>query len=341
MHRRLIVVCVWLALAWCLPVLAAEPGANKTDPGAGRIVVAVADFAGDDARIRDAITQTFTVSLVQSKRLRLVERERLAKVLEEQKLDNSGLVDPEKAAQIGKLLGAGKLIAGGFTRLGSMVSIDARLIDVETGKVEEGSAEQVFGRIQGEGEEVHALARQLATRFHRAITGEWLPHASLSDRAGLSPGAEIDPLALLERGDGGIRLEVKLDRDEGSTYRWGETMRISFRVDTPCHVYLFNVDTARQVTQLYPNEWHRDERVEANRWYQVPGPGEEWELVIEGEMGLEEIIAIASTRPLGTPASIATVSKSAAQFAGKTVMPRLRQAPAAWAGARIRFFTTK
>ena len=110
-------------------MLAAEPGANKTDPGAGRIVVAVADFAGDDARIRDAITQTFTVSLVQSKRLRLVERERLAKVLEEQKLDNSGLVDPE-TAQIGKLLGAGKLIAGGFTRLGSMVSIDARLIDV-------------------------------------------------------------------------------------------------------------------------------------------------------------------------------------------------------------------
>ncbi len=340
MYHRLVAI-VWLVLAWCLPVTAAEPGSSKPEPNAGRIVVAVAGFVGDDTRLRNAITQTFTVSLAQSKRLRLVERERLAKILEEQKLENSGLVDPEQAARIGKLLGASKLVAGGVTRLGSLVSIDARLIDVETGKVEDGGAEQVFGRIQGEGEEVHALARQLATRFHRAITGEWLPHALLSDRAGLSPGAEIDPLALLERGEGGIRLEVKLDREEGSTYRWGETMHISFRVDAPCHVYLFNVDTARQVTQLYPNEWHRDGKVQANRWYQVPGPGEGWDLVIEGEMGLEEIIAIASSRPLGTAASIATVSKSAAQFTGKTVVPKLRQAPTTWAGARVRFFTTK
>jgi TolB-like protein len=355
MYRRLVLLYIGLSLVLSLPALADRPNAapqdgaivtgSKNIKAGEKVVVAVADFAGDDTQIRDAITQTFTVDLIKGKRLQVVERERLVKVMAEQNLDNSGLVDPERAAAIGKLVGARKMIVAGFNRVGSAVSLDARLVDVETGKVEEGGAEQVIGRIQGEGEDIYALAHQLATRFHRAISGEWLPHVVVSSRAGIGPGRDsnVDPLAMLEQGDRGIRLEVKLDRKEGSTYRWGEKMRISFRVDAPCHVYLFNVDTTRQVTQLYPNEWHRDEKVQAGRWYQVPGPGEEWELVIEGEMGIEEIIAVASSRPLqlNGQSSIAMVSKSAAQFAGKTVVPRLRETPAAWAGKRVRFYTAK
>jgi TolB-like protein len=67
--------------------------------------------------------------------IRVVERARLKAVLDEHGLVASGKVDAASAARVGKLLGARELVLGSFFDLAGTLRIDARVVEVETGKV--------------------------------------------------------------------------------------------------------------------------------------------------------------------------------------------------------------
>ncbi|MBI5573470.1 MAG: hypothetical protein HY919_02815 [Elusimicrobia bacterium] len=58
------------------------------------------------------------------------------KLLEEQKLQSSGIVDSETAVNIGKLSGAEKLAAGSVSKAGKTLTINVRFIDMKTGSIE-------------------------------------------------------------------------------------------------------------------------------------------------------------------------------------------------------------
>ena len=53
--------------------------------------------------------------LSQNPELRIVERERIAELTEEDGLVDQGLVDPSTAAEIGRLVGARYMVMGSFT----------------------------------------------------------------------------------------------------------------------------------------------------------------------------------------------------------------------------------
>jgi len=66
---------------------------------------------------------------------RVVEREELQKLLDEQNLGTAGRVDPQTAAKIGKLVGARYVVTGVFIDFYGDFRLDARLINVETGEI--------------------------------------------------------------------------------------------------------------------------------------------------------------------------------------------------------------
>lgn len=68
-------------------------------------------------------------------RFKLFERSQLEKILEEQKLGMSGIIDATTAAEIGKGIGVDAIVLGSLTRSGSNIGIDARLIDTETAEI--------------------------------------------------------------------------------------------------------------------------------------------------------------------------------------------------------------
>ncbi len=68
-------------------------------------------------------------------RFKLFERTQLEKILEEQKLGMSGILDAATAAEIGKGIGVDAIVLGSITRAGSNLAIDARLIDTETAQI--------------------------------------------------------------------------------------------------------------------------------------------------------------------------------------------------------------
>ncbi len=67
--------------------------------------------------------------------LTMVERADLAKVLDEQKLVLSGLVSPDDAPRVGKLLGAKLLVTGRINATGTKVYVICKIVSSETGQV--------------------------------------------------------------------------------------------------------------------------------------------------------------------------------------------------------------
>jgi len=63
----------------------------------------------------------------------IIEREELQKVLQEQELALSGLVDERSMPRIGRLLGANLLVFGSYIARGAELRLDAKAVEVESG----------------------------------------------------------------------------------------------------------------------------------------------------------------------------------------------------------------
>jgi len=95
------------------------------------------------------IPETITVSLLTVKEISLIERTQLRKIMEEQKLQSSGMVDEKTILNIGKLAGVNVLVIGSFQKFKDTIRLAARFVDVESGKVMQtaqatGSLENIF-----------------------------------------------------------------------------------------------------------------------------------------------------------------------------------------------------
>lgn len=91
----------------------------------------------DLAPLSKGIAELLLTELAQNPGIRLVERENIQKLIEEQNLGRDGRVDDATAARLGKLLGAKHMVTGSFItdRSGKMV-MTVKSIDTETGRIE-------------------------------------------------------------------------------------------------------------------------------------------------------------------------------------------------------------
>jgi TolB-like protein len=124
---------------FAISVLLASPlravAANDTRP---TVAVLYFDYSGkseDMAVLKKGLAQMLISDLSTLDGVRLVERDRLEEILAELKLGQSGKLDQATAAKVGKLLGARYMVLGGYFDLMETLRADARVIEVETGKV--------------------------------------------------------------------------------------------------------------------------------------------------------------------------------------------------------------
>lgn len=84
------------------------------------------------------IAETLTTKLTKVRSIKIIERSQIAKILQEQGFQGSGFVDQKTAIETAKVLGVKSLIIGSFQVLDSTIIINARLVDVATGEIQEG-----------------------------------------------------------------------------------------------------------------------------------------------------------------------------------------------------------
>jgi len=96
------------------------------------------DYDGKDADLallRKGLAQMLISDLAGNTSVRIVERERLQEVLAELKLQSSAKIDPATAVKVGKLIGARYLVLGAYFDVMKTFRADARVVDVETGRI--------------------------------------------------------------------------------------------------------------------------------------------------------------------------------------------------------------
>jgi curli biogenesis system outer membrane secretion channel CsgG len=170
-------------------------------------VSALEDKAGSSYNVGTGLADVLTTALVNTGKFQVYERDQLARVMEEQALGTSGLVTPQTAPEIGKLLGVQAIVYGsvtefstqedsvglgtmmggiGFNRYTARVTLDLRIIDTTTGEIifahsatgeesEAGGALMVPGMVIGAGSDFNntlegKAARQAIDEIVEAIT---------------------------------------------------------------------------------------------------------------------------------------------------------------------------
>lgn len=108
-----------------LPAVANQMRIAQSQPQP-RLRIAVLDFdyasTGADywwysnPNAAQGVSDLLTNKLVQSGKYTLIERSRIAEILQEQNLATAGRIDPNTAAQVGRVLGADAVVIGSVTR---------------------------------------------------------------------------------------------------------------------------------------------------------------------------------------------------------------------------------
>lgn len=176
MYRFLVLILI--ALSWQVAALAASPADRErsvlhsryVDPHAGvvgKIRVAILPFSTPDSvpELRpygEGVMDSLISGLQNVPQFMVIDRGRIDRVIKEQALALTGLLDPGAAVKTGRLLGAQTLMTGTIQAVGDQIRIAASFTDVQTGQIRD--SQQVTGLLT----DIFDLQEQLAMRFIRA-----------------------------------------------------------------------------------------------------------------------------------------------------------------------------
>jgi len=118
----------------------------------------------DLAPLSAGISDLLITELSGNPKIRVVERDNIKKLMDEQNLSAGGRVDEATAVKIGKLLGAHHMIFGGFVTDGrGVMRLDARAVNVETSAIEH------VETVQGKQDDLMSLIDQLAEKLNKGM----------------------------------------------------------------------------------------------------------------------------------------------------------------------------
>jgi len=130
------------------------------------VAVVYFDYTGKDPELfglKKGLASMMLSELSNVNEVRFVERERIQAILDELKLSSSKAMDKKTAARMGKLLGARYLVMGTYFTMLKNMRIDARLIEVETGKIVKSVG------ATGKMDDFMSLVSQLTTKLEGAL----------------------------------------------------------------------------------------------------------------------------------------------------------------------------
>ena len=158
---------LWHVLAAAVLCLSACPlpahAASEPKPVYPIAVFAFQERGPDTKGLGQQVTDLLFANLAADPDLFLVDREDLKKVLDELELNQSGLVKPDEATQVGHLTGAKVLVTGSVLQTGNSLYVVAKIIGTETTRV---LGESAKGDVK---DELDKLVEQLAGQVAKTV----------------------------------------------------------------------------------------------------------------------------------------------------------------------------
>jgi TolB-like protein len=180
MRSRSLVTLLTLAVGFAL--VAAPARAQDTRPGIAVLPFDNGGSYGQDKENFDALQKGIAGMLISelgaNPGARVVEREQIQSLLEEQNLGAGGRVDPQTAAKIGKLVGARYIITGTFVDFYGDFRVDLRLVNTETSEIIKVESDRM------QRDHLFDIIRGLATRLMKDVNLPPLPKNVSDQRMG-------------------------------------------------------------------------------------------------------------------------------------------------------------
>ncbi|OGV68517.1 MAG: hypothetical protein A2283_19865 [Lentisphaerae bacterium RIFOXYA12_FULL_48_11] len=103
-------------------------------PAEAKVVVALTPLSTSDGlnTEQSTVSQIMQAELSQSDNITLVDRDQMNKALNELKLGQQGMLTPESARQLGKIVGARYFCSGNLSKSGDKILAITKVIDIET-----------------------------------------------------------------------------------------------------------------------------------------------------------------------------------------------------------------
>jgi len=134
------------------------------------------------APLSKGMAEMLITELSQNSAVRVVERDRLQSLIEEQNLQNSDRVDKETAIKLGKTLGARHMLMGTFViDPKKNMRIDVRAVNTETSQIEYTES------VTGAADNLLQLVIQLGSKVNAGLKLPALKTASITEPASKSP----------------------------------------------------------------------------------------------------------------------------------------------------------
>jgi len=93
------------------------------------------NLSNEITKLGSYLAEELTTNLFMTGKFKIVERSLLKQVLDELKLSQTGVVDPDSAKELGKMAGVDSIVTGTTADLGSYVAVNCRLIETESGEI--------------------------------------------------------------------------------------------------------------------------------------------------------------------------------------------------------------
>jgi TolB-like protein len=153
-----------LTMLTLVPVLlSAQQRGQDTRPGIAVFPFANGGSYGQSKEDFDALERGIAglmiSELAQNPAARLVEREQVQRLVDEQNLGAQGRVDPQTAAKVGKLVGARYVILGNFIDFYGDFRVDVRIVNTETSEIVKTESDRQ------QREHLFDIVRNVATRL--------------------------------------------------------------------------------------------------------------------------------------------------------------------------------
>ena len=121
--------------------------------------------------LRRALPENLTAQLLRVPGLPVVERQRLRDVLAEQKLAASELADADARLRLGRIVGAARMVFGGFFVLGDQVQVHVRVVETASSRVL--VSDEFTGELGTVMQQVEALNRRLTRALGGGASPGW------------------------------------------------------------------------------------------------------------------------------------------------------------------------
>ncbi len=153
----------------------------------GKKTVAVINFSNETggeglAYLSSALSDSVTATLSANEKIQTVERRQISAVIDEIKLDLTGLVSDEALSRAGRITSAEIIIAGSYTGNPEKITVNMKAVNVET-------AEVIYGKVMTAGlGEIFDIVSRETNVFASVITGDDTGRISVST---VPSGADI------------------------------------------------------------------------------------------------------------------------------------------------------